>query len=172
MAAATPAKAFLARLDAVTRRLVEHTRAGMPSGLTEPDSQTGERWDAGQVWAHLAEFLPYWMGEVRQIIEVRSSGPAPFGRVKSDPGRVAAIERGRRQPIEAHMTRMAAAIGELRAMLAQLPPEAWAARGKHPTLGWMDLPQIVERFMVGHLEEHADQLDSLRKSTPEARGRT
>ncbi len=35
--------------------------------------------------------------------------------------------------------------------------------GAHPRLGDMPLAQIVEEFVVGHLEEHADQLDLLRE---------
>ena len=42
-----------------------------------------------------------------------------------------------------------------------LPPEAWTRRGAHPARGEMTVHQLVERFIVEHLEEHADQLDSL-----------
>lgn len=59
-AATGPAASFLARLDAVERRLEAHA-ARSPAGLSEPEPVTGERWDAGQVWAHVAEFIPYWL---------------------------------------------------------------------------------------------------------------
>ena len=49
-----------------------------------------------------------------------------------------------------------------------LRPESLAAVGLHPSLGPMALPQILERFLVGHLEEHADQLDLLRSRAGEA----
>jgi hypothetical protein len=45
--------------------------------------------------------------------------------------------------------------------LRALPDEAWQARGLHPTLGEMTVAAIAERFIIAHLEEHADQLDSL-----------
>jgi hypothetical protein len=43
-----------------------------------------------------------------------------------------------------------------------LPAEAWEARGLHPTRGVMKLAEVLERFIVNHLEEHANQLDQLR----------
>jgi threonine dehydratase len=58
-------------------------------------------------------------------------------------------------------------LAEVRGALESLPADAWEARGEHPTLGAMTLPQIVERFVVGHLEEHADQLDGLELVTIE-----
>ena len=45
-----------------------------------------------------------------------------------------------------------------------LDDSAWAARGLHPTLGEMDLAKIVDEFLVGHLEQHAAQLDQLAAS--------
>ena len=47
-------------------------------------------------------------------------------------------------------------------LLDALPADAWGARGLHPTRGVMRPAQILERFIVAHLEEHADQLDQLR----------
>jgi len=47
--------AVIARMAEAERRLAEHA-AEVPTGLTAPDPASGEQWDAGQVWAHLAEF--------------------------------------------------------------------------------------------------------------------
>jgi hypothetical protein len=153
--------AFLARLDRVENRLRIHSAAGRSSGLTDPDPGTGEQWDVGQVWAHLAEILPYWMAEVRGLVARDSPEPVPFGRVKSDPGRIQSIDAGRHELPSAQMARVATAIDELRDLLRGLPPPAWDRRGRHQTLGDMTLPEIFEEFLVGHLEEHADQLDGL-----------
>jgi hypothetical protein len=49
----------------------------------------------------------------------------------------------------------------LRDLIAGLDASAWERRGIHPTLGSMTLTEIIEAFLVGHLEQHADQLDSL-----------
>ena len=95
-----------ARLDAVEARLRRHAATAPQSGLTDPDPDTPEeRWDAGQVWAHLAEFVPYWHGELSSVIGQYAGTPVPFGRTKTDPGRIAAIEVGRNEPASEQVTR-------------------------------------------------------------------
>lgn len=158
---ANTTQVFLDRLDALERRLEALANSQASIGLTEPDPKTGERWDAGQVWAHLAEFLPYWIAQARLVVTSRTSDPIPFGRVKSDPGRLAAIERWRTERVSVLLERVRAGVVESRAFLTALDPRDWTARGQHSTLGVMDLRQIVEEFVVGHLEEHATQLERL-----------
>ena len=54
--------ALLARLAAVERRLADLAARETPAdALTDPDDATGERWEAGQAWAQLAEFPGYWL---------------------------------------------------------------------------------------------------------------
>ncbi len=155
---------FLARLDAVERRLATHATLQPPDGLTGPDPGTGEQWDAGQVWAHLAEFIPYWMDEMRMLLSAREAMPAPFGRVKSDPNRIAAIERGRHESPAVLIKQISAAIADLRDLLNGLGGQDWSAQGRHSTLGIMNMERIVDEFLVEHLEQHAAQLDSLGRS--------
>ena len=159
-----PAQTFLTRVDAVERRLAAHAAAPPPPGLTDPDPPTGEQWDAGQVWSHLAEILWYWLGEARMLVAARPTEPVPFGRVKSNPGRIAAVEEHRHDPPAANWARLTPAIAELRAFLESSTPETWAIHGRHEARGVMSMERIVDEFMVGHLEEHADQLDSLTRS--------
>jgi len=153
--------AFVGRLEYVALRLQQHASAVPAPGLTEPDQPSGEQWEWGQVWAHLAEFVPYWMGQMRVVIEAPGTDPVPFGRTKTDPGRVDAIERDRPTPTSELWDRLQGQLGEFRRFLEELPPEAWSKEGQHPTLGTMDISRIVDRFVVGHLEEHATQLDGL-----------
>ncbi len=158
----TDGPALLDRLAAVEARLVAHAAAPLPPGLTDPDPGASERWEAGQVWAHLAEFVTYWLAQIRRVVAPPVDGPVPFGRTKTDPERIAAIERDRLTAPEELLKRVRAGIAELRATLEALPEEAWTARGLHPSAGELPLPKILEWFEVGHLEEHADQLDGLR----------
>ena len=99
--------------------------------LTDPDPDSGERWDRGQVLAHVAEMLPYW---ARQAELIAAGGQDEFGRV--DEGVAAVL-----------------------ALLDRLDAQALARTGHHQTLGDMTVAEIVDRFAVAHLEEHADQLD-------------
>jgi hypothetical protein len=157
-----PAADFARRLDAVEARLQAHAGAEIaPDALTAPDLPTGERWEGGQVWAHVAEFIPYWLGEAGRVAEHGGDSPVLFGRTKSDPERIAAIARDRYRDRRLLWNRTAGDIARLRAFLSGLQPPSWETRGLHPSLGEMDLSRIVDEFLVGHLEQHADQLDGL-----------
>ena len=154
---------YLARLDTVEARLVAAAAAEPPAGsLTSADADTGERWERGQVWAHLSEFIPYWIAEARPLLQEQpSDGLVPFGRTKRDPERIGAIERNRHQPVSVLWGETRTDIALLRAFLAAIGPDQWGISGLHPTLGAMTVDELVERFLVGHLEEHADQLEGM-----------
>ena len=156
------AEPLLARLAEAERRLVEHADEPLPPGLTDADPGTNERWEAGQVWAHLAEFPGYWLAQAERVIALPTNEPVPFGRVKTDSGRIEAIERDRHTDPTALLERVRASLAQVSESARAWPPEAWTRRGAHPTRGVMTVRQIVERFIVKHLEEHADQLDALR----------
>jgi len=156
---AVPALAWLDRLDVVEQRLVRAASLDL-AGLTAPDLATGERWDPGQVWAHLAEFGPYWLGQLDGLLD-EGRPTTSFGRVKSDPARVAAIATGRTRPPGEHLGAVRRAIDQLRARLCELAPEDWDLVARHAALGELEVAAQLQHFHVGHYEEHADQLDGL-----------
>jgi alkanesulfonate monooxygenase SsuD/methylene tetrahydromethanopterin reductase-like flavin-dependent oxidoreductase (luciferase family) len=158
----TAQEELFARMDVAERRLAAFAD-DPPAGLTDPDPSTGEQWDAGQAWAHVAEFVPYWQGEIEHVLAAaaRSEDPVPFGRTSADAGRVGAIEAGRHEPPSEQMARLSGALTLLRGSLATLTDAEWSARGVHARLGEMTVARITERFIVGHLEEHAEQLEKL-----------
>ena len=59
---------LITRLTDAERRLAEHASQPLPSGLSDPDPGAEERWEAGQIWAHLAEFPAYWLGQAQRVI--------------------------------------------------------------------------------------------------------
>ena len=152
---------FVARLDAGEQRLAELAAAETPSGMTEPDPGGTERWEAGQVWAHMAEFVGYWQREIESVVGGYNGTPVPFGRTKEDPGRLSGIELGRHEAIRQLKSRHDASVAELKRYLATLTPAEWSAVGHHAVRGDMDVHAILGRFVVSHLEEHADQLEGL-----------
>ncbi len=157
---------LLERLAAVEARLAEHAAAPLPEGLTDPDPGAEERWEAGQVWAHLAEFPAYWLAQAQRVIAQPTNAPVPFGRVKTDSGRIEAIERDRHTDPAALLERVRAALAEVTDAAHAWDAGDWRLRGAHPVRGEMTVERIVEEFIVDHLEEHADQLDALRGPAP------
>ncbi len=159
-----PTELLRGRLDAVEARLGGLASADPPPGLTEPDTDSGERWQAGQVWAHVAEFVPYWMSEAEKVIAAASPEPVPFGRIKTDEARIGAIEAGRYVAATDVISRVSASIEAVRVFTAELDPREWEARGEHPSRGTMTVQQIFDRFVAAHLEEHVEQLERLARS--------
>lgn len=148
-----------ARIDAVETRLAALT-APDPGARTEPDPGATETWEGAQVWAHIAEFGDYWMDQIDVLLASPDAAP-PFGRVKSDPGRVAAIQAGRARPATEHLQRARAALARLRATVEGFSPDTWARTATHSTLGVLTMERIVEEFLIGHYEQHAAQLDAM-----------
>lgn len=147
---------WIERLDAVELRLRALASASL-SGLTAPDEPSGEQWEAGQAWAHLAEFGDYWLAELDKVL----AGATEFGRIKTDPVRIAAIEDGRNVPTVEHFATVERSIAALRARLVAMTDADWARTARHQTLGAMSIDDQLQHFHVGHYEEHADQLESL-----------
>ena len=159
--------ALIARLEAVERRLAEHAAHPAPDGLSAPDPSSGEQWEAGQVWAHLAEFPAYWLAQAQRIIAQPTNPPIPFGRVKTDAGRLEAIERDRHTDPGALLERVRQGIADVTDAVRSWDADTWRLVGVHPTLGEMTVERVVDRFIASHLEEHADQLDSLKGAAAE-----
>lgn len=158
--------ALIERMSGAEARLAEHAAAPLPDGLSDPDPGAEERWEAGQIWAHLAEFPAYWLVQARTIVDASTQEPVPFGRIKTDPGRLAAIERDRHTDPAALLARVRDSLAEVSDAVRTWPADAWSRQGLHPKLGVMGMERIVERFIVEHLEEHADQLDGLVRGAP------
>jgi len=152
-------ESWFARIDAVEARL--RNLATPTQGLTGPDPTTGEQWEAGQVWGHITEFIPFWVEQAGDVIDAYQGEPVPFGRIRSDPTRLAGIEQGLHVAIATMWQEVQADIADLRLFLAALP-EGWAdSVGLHSTLGPLPMERIINNFLVGHLEEHAEQLEGL-----------
>jgi hypothetical protein len=150
---------WLERVDQVEQRLA--AAAGPAQGLTDPDADTGEQWEAGQVWGHLAEFIQFWIEQAGDVIDEFQGEPVPFGRTRTDTSRLAAIEQGRHTALELMWQEVKSDLADLRDFLRALPDDWEETVGLHPRLGPVEISRIIEDFLVGHLEEHAEQLESL-----------
>jgi hypothetical protein len=154
----------LARLLVATERLDQlrpAVEAGAPWRLSDRfDHEPEASWGPNEVLAHVAEMLPYWLGEVERIL-AGPPGPVPFGRVGTDPVRIAIIGRDRTLPTGETYARIHDAIARWTARLETLTPSQLEKVGLHPRMGEMSIEAIIERQVVHHLAEHDDQLEAL-----------
>ena len=151
---------FLDRLDVAIERLRAHAVADH-NGFTRPVPAETEQWEAAQIWAHIAEFGDYWLGQLDAVLDAASEQPVPFGRTRRDAHRIAAIEEGRLRPVDVHLDTIERAADRLGALVAELTADDWRRVGLHETLGEMDVARQLDEFHIGHYEQHADQLDEL-----------
>ena len=152
----------LASAAAGMERLRDRVVAGEPWPLsddygTEPESS----WGPPEVLAHVAEMLGYWLGEIETIVAAPAGEVPAFGRVATDANRLARIGDDRRLPLNELFDRVAGGASTAGRRLAELTPAEVGRSGVHPRLGEMTVQGIVERFVVGHLEEHVRQLDEV-----------
>jgi DinB superfamily len=134
--------------------------AGEPWPLSDDYGTAPESsWGPKEVLAHVAEMLPFWAAQVEAVLATPAGGPPPpFGRVSTDPERLRRIGDERRLPADELFDRIGRSAADVGARAATLT-EAEASRiGVHPRLGEMTVAAMVERFSVGHLEEHVVQL--------------
>ncbi len=120
---------------------------------TEPEAS----WGPPEVLAHVEEMLPFWLGELERIL-AGAPGPVPFGRVATDPVRAALIERDRTVPSRELLDRIDSDVARCVRRLAELTAADLARRGLHPRRGEMTVADLLDEFVVRHLEEHAAQL--------------
>ena len=109
-----------------------------------------------------AEFPDYWLNKASRIVSADpADDPVPFGRTKADADRLEAVERDRHTDPAALLARVRDSLVTVSDTLRSWPDEAWTRTGQHVVRGPMTIDAIVERFIVEHLEEHADQLDAI-----------
>jgi hypothetical protein len=97
------------------------------------------------------------LGELDKVL----AGATSFGRVKTDPERIAAIERDRTTALPELIGRVHASMDRLRERLVAMTDDDWKRSSRHSTLGDMSIDDQMQHFHVGHYEEHAEQLESL-----------
>ncbi len=153
------------RLDAAVEAMVElgpQLAAGEPwppSSVVGPGPESS--WGPREVLAHVAEMLPFWLGEIELILDASGSGgssPAAFGRLEEDDVRVAIITRDRAFPARELLGRVEAEGRRVAHRFRALSEGDAAALGRHLTRGDMSVRDIAERLVVGHAEGHVRQL--------------
>jgi hypothetical protein len=153
------------RLDAASQALlalrprVEHHAPWPLADVYGPEPEAS--WGPPELLAHVAEFLPYWIGEIERILDGAPDRPVPFGRLQTDPIRIAVIGRERTLPFRELFSRIDADAGRVARRLRELSDDDANRVGAHPTRGEMRVEEMMEPFLVGHLEGHVTQLTEI-----------
>jgi hypothetical protein len=155
----------LERIAAARRAYAElapRVMAGEPWPLAE-DYGTGPEasWGPREVLAHVEEMLPFWLGEMERVIDGDGTAAVPFGRIADDPVRIGIIDRDRSLPLRILFARIDAGLAGWAERLPTLTRSERERIGVHPRLGEMPAPAILERFVVGHAEDHIAQLTDI-----------
>ncbi len=147
------------RLESLTAQLLEGID-GIPTAELHARPAPDD-WTVMQSLAHVAELLPYWARQA-QDVAARTEDDQPFGRTHDDPDRIAAVEAHRDDALDEVLPRIRAALTESSATLRALPAGGWTRTGRHARRGEMTVEQIVDQFLVEHLEEHTRQVEAAR----------
>ena len=150
------------RIAAARRAYAEfapRVTAGEPWPLAA-DYGTGPEasWGPREVLAHVEEMLPFWLGEMERVVDGSGTALVPFGRTADDTLRLGVIDRDRSLPLRVLFTRIDAGLGAWADRLATLGASERTRIGVHPRLGEMPAAAILERFVLGHAEDHVAQL--------------
>ena len=122
-----------------------------------PESEWGPR----EVLAHVAEMLPYWLGEIERIVDAGGHEPPAFGRLEGDPIRVQVIGRDRTFPGRELLSRIDVEARRTAARFRTLSDAEAADVGHHVSRGDLTITDIAERLIVGHVEGHVTQLGDI-----------
>jgi len=150
-------------VDAMRRRVVvarARLRALLPAAADrEPpvDPQTGERWDRFNILGHMSEFPTFWSAELAAAIE---SG-AEFGRRPGSTNRQDAVAGGATAGEGALKRQVARGIENVLALLVKLQPADLDRTINMRGRGEVTVRWSLENLLVGHLEEHCNQLYAL-----------
>jgi hypothetical protein len=148
--------AALARFERVGPAL----EAGAPWPLAERfDDAPEAQWGPPEVLAHVAEMLGYWRTQLDRVAAGEGE-PVAFGRTATDAARLSAIEHDRSLPPTELVARVVHGAHRFLATWGSWTPAQRQRLGVHPRLGEMTVEASVERFVVGHLVAHAEQLEA------------
>lgn len=120
----------------------------------------GDEWTVMRVLGHTAEILPYWTRQAQHVAGRPENGQ-PFGRTHDDPDRIAAVESYANQTLDEALTRVRAGLAECTSALRALPAGSWSRTATHSRRGEMTVEQIVDQFIVEHVEEHREQAEKV-----------
>ena len=152
--------AWIARLDAALERLHRVPIASATSS-PEPDPITGETWDQGNVLGHMADILPFWTGELAQVL----AGKDWIGRGENGyQARLEAIQRGGQVAEGELRAEIDQGVAAAKTLIARLKPSDLDHGAEHrraTETRLKSIRELVDQLVVGHFESHVEQVERL-----------
>ncbi|HZQ05545.1 MAG TPA: DinB family protein [Anaerolineae bacterium] len=124
-------------------------------------------WNVLQLLGHISEMIPYWLHEIRIIIENSSAELPRIGRSADDPERLAGVEHGAKGNPDQLLAEVQEEGREGAAAIRAFTPEERAKKGLSARWGEITVSDMLERFIVAHAEEHVRQMRQALQSRDE-----
>ena len=118
-----------------------------------------DEWSVMQILGHLSESIPYWMDNCRNLIAATGK-PLHFGRMLDTPERLAGVELGATGEIDELLPRVEGEIVAAAQAIRRMSPAELGKTGLHIRDGEITVAQVIERFIVTHVEGHLAQIQA------------
>lgn len=116
-----------------------------------------DNWSAVQILGHMVEVVPYWLDHCRKIIAAAGE-PYHFGRSLDNPDRLAAVQRPKSET-SGHLLRLLSdEVRPAARAIRKMTPAERGLIGIHQGRGEMTVAEIIEVFIVAHVENHLAQM--------------
>ncbi|MFE4426932.1 DinB family protein [Peribacillus butanolivorans] len=119
---------------------------------------TEEEWSIMQILSHIAEAIPYWLGEVETVIATPGS---KWGRGLQDPARLAAVTDTEKLSVDEVLKQVDELKYKVESGLGKLDEEKLSKESPHRNFakfGNKPVSYIVDHFIDDHVSGHYDQI--------------
>lgn len=144
-------------------QVYEHLAALMRERDVMPEMHTVKQpgeWSAMSVLGHMVEMIPYWLKQIHRVV-VSVGDPPRLGRPLDSPDRLEGPKRGEEGYPDKMLEELRAQVHLAVTTFRSMSPSQREKRGLHTTRGEMSVAEMIETFVVGHAEEHLDQIKAI-----------
>ncbi|MFI8492827.1 DinB family protein [Peribacillus butanolivorans] len=119
---------------------------------------TEEEWSIMQILSHIAEAIPYWLGELETVVATPGS---KWGRGLQDPARLAAVTDTEKLSVDEVLKQVDELKYKVESGLGKLDEETLSKESPHRNFakfGNKPVSYIVDHFIDDHVSGHYDQI--------------
>ncbi|MGE7764111.1 DinB family protein [Peribacillus sp. NPDC096540] len=119
---------------------------------------TEGEWSIMQILSHIAEAIPYWLGEVETVVATPGS---KWGRGLQDPARLAAVTDTEKLSVDEVLKQVDELKYKVESGLGKLDEETLSKESPHRNFakfGNKPVSYIVDHFIDDHVSGHYDQI--------------